>query len=101
MQDIMSGIVGSNLEARMGLPEGDGERVATYTPEIRYDKILEAFGGHTEHVVHPDDIRSALVRAYQATKQGHVACVHVIADPPGSMAPRSRRAGALMGYGRE
>src|SRR5206468_4247136 len=33
-----SGIVGANLEARMGLPEGYPERVATYTPEIRYDK---------------------------------------------------------------
>jgi thiamine pyrophosphate-dependent acetolactate synthase large subunit-like protein len=96
-----SGIVGSNLEARMGLPEGYGEHVATYLPDIRYDKILEAFGGHTEHVVHPDDIRPALARAYQATKQGQVACVNVIADPQESMATRSQRAGALMGYGRE
>jgi len=96
-----SGIVGGNLEARMGLPEGYGERVATYTPDIRYDKILEAFGGHTEHVVHPDDIRPALARAYHATKQGQVACVNVIADPQESMATRSQRAGALMGYGRE
>ncbi len=96
-----SGIVGANLEARMGLPEGYGERVATYIPDIRYDKILEAFGGHTEHVVHPDDIRPALARAYQATKQGRVACVNVIADPQESMATRSQRAGALMGYGRE
>ena len=96
-----SGIVGSNLEARMGLPEGYGEHVATYPPDIRYDKILEAFGGHTEHVVHPDDIRPALTRAYQATKQGQVACVNVIADPQESIATRSQRAGALMGYGRE
>ena len=96
-----SGIVGANLEARMGLPEGYGEHVATYPSDIRYDKILEAFGGHTEHVVHPDDIRPALTRAYQATKQGQVACVNVIADPQESMATRSRRAGALMGYGRE
>jgi thiamine pyrophosphate-dependent acetolactate synthase large subunit-like protein len=96
-----SGIVGANLEARMGLPEGYGEHVATYIPDIRYDKILEAFGGHTEHVVHPEDIRPALARAYQATKQGQVACVNVIADPQESMATRSQRAGALMGYGRE
>ena len=65
-----SGIVGSNLEARMGLPEGYAERVATYIPDIRYDKILEAFGGHTEHVTDPEDIRPALERAYQATKAG-------------------------------
>ena len=50
------GIVGGMLEARMGLPEGYGERVATYTPEIRYDQIMGAFGGHTEHVTSPQDI---------------------------------------------
>jgi thiamine pyrophosphate-dependent acetolactate synthase large subunit-like protein len=96
-----SGIVGANLEARMGLPEGYGEHVATYSPDIRYDKILEAFGGHTEHVTDPDDIRPALARAYQATRQGQVACVNVIADPQEPMATRSQRAGALMGYARE
>ena len=52
-------------------------------------------------MVHPDDIRPALARAYQATKQGQVACVNVIADPQESMATRSQRAGALMGYSRE
>ena len=96
-----SGIVGANLQARMGLPEGYGERVATYTPDIRYDKILEAFGGYTAHVTRPDDIRPALERAYQATRAGQVACVNVISDPTESMATRSRRAGSLMGYDRE
>ena len=95
-----SGIVGRNLEARMGLPEGYEERVATYTPEIRYEKILEAFGGHTQNVTHPDDLRPALERAYQATKEGQVACVNVISDPMETMATRSGRAGDLMGYGR-
>jgi thiamine pyrophosphate-dependent acetolactate synthase large subunit-like protein len=96
-----SGIVGSNLEARMGLPAGYDEHVATYIPDIRYDKILEAFGGHTEHVTDPNDVRPALERAYHATRRGQVACVNVISDPHESMATRSRRAGALMGYGRE
>jgi thiamine pyrophosphate-dependent acetolactate synthase large subunit-like protein len=95
-----SGIVASNLEARMGLPEGYAERVATYVPDIRYDKILEAFGGHTEHVTDPENIRPALERAYQATRAGHVACVNVISDFHETMATRSRRAGALMGYDR-
>jgi thiamine pyrophosphate-dependent acetolactate synthase large subunit-like protein len=95
-----SGIVGSNLEARMGLPAGYTEPVATYLPDIRYDKILEAFGGHTEHVTNPEDIRPALERAYQATGAGQVACVNVIADQQETMATRSRRAGALMGYDR-
>ena len=58
----------------MGLPAGYEEHVATYIPDIRYDKILEAFGGHTEHVTDPEDIRPALERAYQATRAGHVAC---------------------------
>lgn len=84
-----AGIVGENLQARMGLPEGYDEYVATYPPDIRYDKLLEAFGGHTEHVTHPDDIRPALERAYQATRGGQVACVNVASDPTESMAARS------------
>ncbi|ETX02695.1 MAG: hypothetical protein ETSY2_35045 [Candidatus Entotheonella gemina] len=95
-----AGIVGKNLEARMGLPEGYDEYVATYPPDIRYDKILEAFGGYTEHVTRPDDIRPALQRAYQATLKGQVACVNVASDPDESMMTRSSRAGALMGYDR-
>jgi thiamine pyrophosphate-dependent acetolactate synthase large subunit-like protein len=95
-----SGIVGSNLEARMGLPQGYEEPVATYLPDIRYDKILEAFGGHTENVTAPNDIRPALERAYQATKAGQVACVNVMSDHYETMTTRSRRAGTLMGYDR-
>jgi thiamine pyrophosphate-dependent acetolactate synthase large subunit-like protein len=93
-----SGIVGGNLESRMGLPEGYEERVATYTPDIRYDKILEAFGGHSENVTDPDQIRSALERAFQATREGKVACVNVISEHMEVMAGRS--GGALMGYER-
>jgi thiamine pyrophosphate-dependent acetolactate synthase large subunit-like protein len=96
-----SGIVGGNLESRMGLPEGYEERVATYTPDIRYDKILEAFGGHTESVTDPEEIRPALERAFQATKEGRVACVNIISEHMEVMAARSGRAGSLMGYDRE
>ena len=93
-----SGIVGGNLQDRMGLPEGYEERVATYTPDIRYDKILEAFGGHSENVTDPDLIRSALERAFRATREGKVACVNVISEHMEVMAGRS--GGALMGYER-
>ena len=93
-----SGIVGGNLESRMGLPEGYEERVATYTPDIRYDKILEAFGGYCENVTDPDQIRGALERAFQATREGKVACVNVISEHMEVMAGRS--GGALMGYER-
>lgn len=95
-----SGIVGGSLEARMGLPEGYEERVATYVPDIRYDKILEAFGGHTEHVTEPGEIHAALQRAFQATRDGKVACVNVISEHLEAMPTRSGRAGDLMGYGR-
>ena len=93
-----SGIVGGNLESRMGLPEGYEERVATYTQDVRYDKILEAFGGHSENVTDPDQIRPALERAFQATREGKVACVNVISEHMEVMAGRS--GGALMGYER-
>ena len=93
-----SGIVGGNLESRMGLPEGYEERVATYTPDIRYDRILEAFGGHSENVTEPDQIRPAMDRAFQATREGKVACVNVISEHMEVMAGRS--GGALMGYER-
>ena len=93
-----SGIVGGNLESMMGLPEDYGERVARYVQDIRYDKMMEAFGGHTEHVTEPDDIRPALERAYAASQEGTPSCVNVITDPMEQMITRSNRASALMGY---
>jgi acetolactate synthase-1/2/3 large subunit len=65
---------------------------------VRYDKILEAFGGHAEHVTEPSEIRPALERAYQATMDGRIACVNVVSEPMEQMVTRSNRASALMGY---
>ena len=93
-----SGIVGGNLESRMGLPDGYGERVARYVQDVRYDKMMEAFGGHTEHVTEPGEIRPALERAYAASLEGSPSCVNVITDPMEQMITRSNRASALMGY---
>ena len=93
-----SGIVGGTMEAKMGLPEGYGERVATYVQDIRYDKILEAFGGHSENVTSPDELRPALERAYEATKAGKVACINVISENMEMMVNTATRASALMGY---
>ncbi len=93
-----SGIVGGNLESRMGLPDDYGERVARYVQDVRYDKMMEAFGGHTEFVTDPDDIRPALERAYAASRDGSPSCVNVITDPMEQMITRSNRASALMGY---
>ena len=95
-----SGIVGGALERGMGLPEGYGERVATYTQDIRYDKIMEAFGGHCENVTEPSEIKAALERAFQATKEGKTACVNVMSEHMEVSPPRDGRAGSLMGYDR-
>ena len=48
----------------------------------RYDKVVEALGGHGEYVTEPDQIRPALERAFAS---GRPACVNVITDqePPG------------------
>jgi acetolactate synthase-1/2/3 large subunit len=43
----------------------------------RYDKVVEALGGHGEFVTEPDQIRPALERAFAS---GKPACVNVITD---------------------
>ncbi|MDD2695379.1 MAG: thiamine pyrophosphate-binding protein [Anaerolineales bacterium] len=45
---------------------------------VRYDRVVEALGGHGEYVEQAEDIRPALVRALQA---GKPACVNVAVDP--------------------
>jgi thiamine pyrophosphate-dependent acetolactate synthase large subunit-like protein len=93
-----SGIVGSSLQNIMGLPERYEEGVATFVPGIRYDKILDAFGGHTEHVESPEEIRAALKRAYQSARHGRVACVNVITESVETTMASTDWASALMGY---
>ena len=51
----------------------------------RYDKVVEALGGHGEMVERPEDIRPTLERAF---KSGLPACVNVICDPDAEY-PRS------------
>jgi len=53
--------------------------------QTRYDKVVEALGGHGELVDRPDQIRPALERAF---KSGLPACVNVICDPDAQY-PRS------------
>jgi 2-hydroxyacyl-CoA lyase 1 len=49
-----------------------------YQPEgIRYDKIMEAFGGHGEHVERPEELRPALERAISS---GKAALINVVID---------------------
>jgi acetolactate synthase-1/2/3 large subunit len=53
--------------------------------QTRYDKVVEALGGHGELVDRPDQIRPALERAFNS---GLPACVNVICDPDAEY-PRS------------
>lgn len=46
----------------------------------RYEKVVEALGGHGEFVTEPDNIRPALERAFAS---GKPACVNVVIDPKG------------------
>ena len=75
---------------------GHAERVAMYAPGVRYDRIIEAFGGHGEHVERPDEIRPALERAFAS---GRAACINVRVDPAAIWPiPTAGRPSALMGY---
>lgn len=51
---------------------GDGPAV------IRYDKMMEAFGGHGEYVEKADDLAPALERAFAS---GRPALLNVVVDP--------------------
>lgn len=68
---------------------GEEKSPATLLAPTRYDKVVEAFGGHGEYVTEPGQIRPALERALAS---GTVACVNVMLDPEAPM-----KAGA-MGY---
>jgi acetolactate synthase-1/2/3 large subunit len=58
---------------------------ADLAPSTRYDKVVEALGGHGELVERPEEIRPALERAFKA---GAPACINVICDPAAEY-PRS------------
>ena len=51
---------------------------ADLRPATRYDQVVEALGGHGELVERPQDVRSALDRAFAA---GKPALVNVLTDP--------------------
>jgi acetolactate synthase-1/2/3 large subunit len=61
--------------SRYGKERGD---LANLLAPTRYDRVVEALGGHGEHVVQPRDIRPALERARAS---GKAACVNVMIDP--------------------
>ena len=51
---------------------------ADLRPETRYDRVVEALGGHGALVRQPGDLRAALVTAFEA---GKPALVNVLTDP--------------------
>jgi thiamine pyrophosphate-dependent acetolactate synthase large subunit-like protein len=46
----------------------------------RYDKMVEPFGCHGEHVETPEGIRPALERALKVVRSGRPALVNVVTD---------------------
>jgi acetolactate synthase I/II/III large subunit len=67
------GIVGNDAAwGQMMRPQamlyGNDRLVATELNYTRYDKVVEALGGHGEHVVVPDDIGPAIERAFASGK---------------------------------
>ena len=64
----------------------DGEEDPNdFKPAMRFDLMMEAFGGHGEYVEKPDEIRPALERAFNS---GKAALVNVIMDPGASRRPQ-------------
>ncbi|MCP4225891.1 MAG: acetolactate synthase [Actinomycetia bacterium] len=67
------GVVGNDAAwGQMMRPQamvyGSDRLVATELNRTRYDQVVEAFGGHGEHVTEPDQIRPALERAFASGK---------------------------------
>ncbi len=62
---------------------------AELRPGTRYDKVVEALGGHGELVQRPADVRPALERAFAA---GKPALVNVLTDPAVAYPRRSNLA---------
>jgi len=60
------------------LKDQKGMTVGCELAHRRYDKIVEAMGGHGEYVERPEDIAPAIQRAFDS---GLPACVNVMTDP--------------------
>lgn len=59
---------------------GEERAVATTLAPTRYDRIVEAMGGHGELVERPDELLPALQRAFAS---GKPVCINVTIDPRG------------------
>lgn len=67
------GVVGNDaawgqMMRPQGMLYGEDRLVAVELNRTRYDKVVEALGGHGEHVVTPDQIGPAIKRAFESGK---------------------------------
>ena len=65
------GVVGNDaawgqMMRPQGMLYGEDRLVAVELNPTRYDKVVEALGGHGEYVVDPEEIRPALQRAFDS-----------------------------------
>jgi thiamine pyrophosphate-dependent acetolactate synthase large subunit-like protein len=58
-------------------PPGYPEKFTEFLPALRYERIMEVFGGHAEWVTDPDELRPALERGLAS---GRAACINVSVD---------------------
>lgn len=71
-------VVANNGTIRQGAPRVFNMRGYTGEDAIRYDRMMEAFGGHAEHVATTKELRPALDRAFES---GRTSLINVVVDP--------------------
>jgi len=71
------GITGA-LRQKSQLPPEYGDLFSRFQPGLRYERIMEVFGGHAEFVTEAAEIRPALERA---AASGVASCINVHVDP--------------------
>ena len=71
------GISGANRQVSK-FPHDYPELFSRFQPALRYERIIEVFGGHSEFVTDAAELRPALERA---ASSGLPACINVRVDP--------------------
>jgi thiamine pyrophosphate-dependent acetolactate synthase large subunit-like protein len=67
-----------SLRQKKYFPPEYPEKFCQFLPGLRYERIMETFGGHAEYVREPAEVGPALERALGA---GVPACVNAQVDP--------------------
>ncbi len=69
---------GGSRRHRMHFGDDDSEPIMMFQRGLRYDRIMDVFGGYAEHVDQPEDVGPALRRAIASQRP---ACINVAVDP--------------------